>query len=424
MKQVCRVITTAILFISSITGFAQSGLIVGETVPDLAVQKMLNHTGTQSRLRGLQSKLTIIDFFGTWCVPCLRALPKLTKLKAQYGNELSVVLVSNESEAQLQKFLRSRQGFTFPVVVDEGSTWNAVFNPPSLPYTVVLGGRGNILAVTEAEDITPEAVQQWLTRSDAETSATTTRTITPQTPTPFMNPSAKSNNITVQLSQDFLYAAKTGEAVKNYLDQLKELDYKTLKNALITNDEKKAFWINIYNAYSLQALLKNPDRYKDRSAFFKAKEINIAGKRFSLDDIEHGILRHSKIKWLLGYVDKLFPGKTEKELRVNRLDYRIHFALNCGAKSCPPIAYYNDRTLDTQLDLATKAYLTSEVVYDSAANVANVPKLMSWFRADFGGKKGAVRILKKYGVLPASADPKIRFNAYDWNLHLNNFENL
>lgn len=424
MKEVHRVITTAILLISSVTGFAQSKLSLGETAPDLAAQKILNHSAAQSGLRGLQSKLTIVDFFGTWCVPCLRALPKLTKLKAQYGNDLNVVLVSNESEAQLQKFIRSRQGFAFPVVADEGSTWNAVFQPPSLPYTVILGRKGNILAVTEAEDITPEAVQQWLAKSDVEGPATATRTTNPQTPTSFMNPNAKSNNATVQLSQDFLYAAKTGEAVENYLKALKELDYETLKTALITNNEKKAFWINVYNAYSLQALQKNPDRYKDRSAFFNAKEIDIAGKRFSLDDIEHGILRHSKIKWSLGYVDKFFPGKTEKELRVNQLDYRIHFALNCGAKSCPLIAYYNDRTLDAQLDLATKAYLTGEVTYNSTANVANVPILMSWFRADFGGKKGVITILKTHGILPATADPKIGYNAYDWNLNLNNFKNL
>ncbi|MFW1581992.1 DUF547 domain-containing protein, partial [Vibrio parahaemolyticus] len=63
-------------------------------------------------------------------------------------------------------------------------------------------------------------------------------------------------------------------------------------------------------------------------------------------------------------------------------------ALNCGAKSCPPIAFYDDAKLDAQLDIATKAYLIGSVTYDSNANKVYVPALLSWFRGDFGGKKG------------------------------------
>jgi hypothetical protein len=236
--------------------------------------------------------------------------------------------------------------------------------------------------------------------------------------------SQKSSNRLVQLSQDYLYATKTGSDAETLFEQLRQLDYGSLVSSLQTDNQKKAFWINLYNAYTQYFLRKNPDQYKDRGSFFKTKQINVGGKMFSLDDIEHGILRRSKIKWSLGHLNKLFPTRTEKELRVNTLDYRIHFALNCGAKSCPPIAYYNDNTLDTQLDLATKAYLSGEAEYDSTNNTVKVPKLMSWFRRDFGGKKGIVNLLKKNGVLPAAANPKIFFKDYDWNLYLDNFKNL
>ena len=141
-----------------------------------------------------------------------------------------------------------------------------------------------------------------------------------------------------------------------------------------------------------------------------------------MDDIEHGILRHSKIKWSLGHLNKLFPSKREKALRVDSLDYRLHFALNCGAKSCPPIAFYNAENLDAQLELATKAYLTSEAEYESAKNTVRLPKLMSWFRADFGGKKGIIKILQKYGLLAAGVKPAVEFKDYDWNLYLNNYK--
>jgi hypothetical protein len=148
----------------------------------------------------------------------------------------------------------------------------------------------------------------------------------------------------------------------------------------------------------------------------------VAGKTFSLDEVEHDLLRRSKIKWSLGYVNKIFPSKRSRQLRVDSLDYRIHFALNCGAKSCPPIAYYTPEGLDAQLEVATTSYLGSEVSYDSDRNIVELPALMSWFRADFGGKKGMIAILKKHGLIAAEAFPKIRFKKYDWTLELNNYK--
>ena len=148
----------------------------------------------------------------------------------------------------------------------------------------------------------------------------------------------------------------------------------------------------------------------------------VAGKIFSLDKIEHGILRRSKIKWSLGYFSKLFPKKTEKNLRVDKLDYRIHFALNCGAKSCPPIAFYNPENINTQLDAAATAYLTAEAEYDAATNVLKLPAILSWFRRDFGGKQKMIELLKSKQLLNADVNPKIKFKKYDWTLYLNNYK--
>ena len=237
-----------------------------------------------------------------------------------------------------------------------------------------------------------------------------------------MNSKKRSDNRLVALSQDFMYAAKTGDAVADFVEKLKKLSYKELNNGLKNDDEKKAFWINAYNGYIQALLRKNPDAYKQRGTFFKAKQIDLAGKKFSLDDIEHGILRRSKVKWSLGYFNKWFPGKTEKQLRVDKLDYRLHFALNCGAKSCPPIAFYDPSNINTQLDIATTAYLSGEVEYNAEKNTLGLPAIMSWFRRDFGGKKKMVQLVKQKGLIPEKANPKIYFNKYDWELHLNNFQ--
>jgi hypothetical protein len=224
-----------------------------------------------------------------------------------------------------------------------------------------------------------------------------------------------------RISQQLLYAVKTGsDSVDAYMQQLQAADASTLQAQLTTEALKKAFWLNIYNTYVQWLLQKDPERYKSRSSFFSGRQIPIAGKTLSLDDIEHGILRRSKIKWSLGHLNKLFPGKFEKGFRMQQVDYRIHFALNCGAKSCPPIAYYAPEKIDAQLEMATKNYLRSEVEYDSEKYVAYLPAIMSWFRADFGGKKGMRALLKKHNIIQQQK-PAIRFKKYNWDLFLNNY---
>ena len=131
-------------------------------------------------------------------------------------------------------------------------------------------------------------------------------------------------------------------------------------------------------------------------------------------------MRRSSIKWSLGYLSKLLPGKTEKDLRVSTLDSRIHFALNCGAKSCPPIAFYNPENLNTQLDVAATSYLTSEANYNSKTNVLHLPAILGWFRRDFGGKQKMIELLKSKQLLGSTVNPKIKFKKYDWTLYLDN----
>ncbi len=223
----------------------------------------------------------------------------------------------------------------------------------------------------------------------------------------------------VNVSQQLLYAQRTGEIVDTFIKLLQVADQSILQKELSTDALKKAFWLNIYNAFVQKLLSENPEKYKNRHSFFSEKQIIIAQHTLSLDDIEHGILRRSKIKWALGYLNKPFAGKFEKIFRVDTLDERIHFALNCGAKSCPPIAYYDPGKIEMQLRLASINYLKNETEYSKASNIIYLPKFMDWFRGDFGGKKGITKMLIKYGVI--KNDVSIRFKKYDWTLFLNNY---
>ena len=226
----------------------------------------------------------------------------------------------------------------------------------------------------------------------------------------------------IKISQNILYAAKTDEPVDSFELQLANVSSYVLSEQLKTDGDRKAFWLNIYNAYTQIGLKQNSEAWQQRNKFFSHKFILIAGKELSLDLVEHGILRHSKFKYSLGYFNKLFISKFEKKFRVDRLDYRIHFGLNCGAKSCPPIAFYKPEQIDKQLDLATKVYLKNETVFNVKDLTVEVSAILSWFRGDFGGKKGIIRLLQQQQIIPADVKPGIRWKKYDWSLSLKAFE--
>jgi hypothetical protein len=161
--------------------------------------------------------------------------------------------------------------------------------------------------------------------------------------------------------------------------------------------------------------------YDNRKSFFSSNTIWIAGDKISLDLIEHGILRRSKFKYSLGYLNKFFPSAFERKFRLNKLDHRVHFALNCGAKSCPMITEYNLENIDEQLNTSASQYLSNEVYYNAIFNRVEIPALFLWFRNDFGGSKGTREILKQYSVIPKGLDPQLKYRKYNWSLYLDNF---
>ncbi len=413
-----------ISFLFSHACFAQSSYKLNDVVKDFTAKKIINYSQSSSSLQKVKGKITIIDFFGTWCKPCIKALPELSQFKKWFKEDLQVILVSTETETKLNSFINARKPFEFPIILDEDNAFTAAFAPPSYPYTVVLDQHLKIISITNVADLTNDMLKKFITdQQNADVIKTNIEVINPSKKMVTTASNTLPENKLLQLSQNFVYAAKTNENVTDFINQLKDLNYDTLLTNLTTDNDRKAFWINLYNAYTNASLHQNPDQYKHRNRFFKNKNIIVAGKIFSLDRIEHDILRRNKIKWSLGYLSKLFPRKVDKQLRVDKLDYRIHFALNCGAKSCPPIAFYKSSTINQQLDVATTAFLTSEVQFEKENNVVQLPMILSWFRRDFAGKKKIISLLKKQKLIPENVSPKIKFKKYNWTLYLDNFKN-
>lgn len=234
---------------------------------------------------------------------------------------------------------------------------------------------------------------------------------------------AQNNVDYIKTSQDLLTRIVNGESYEEEISILEKSTLTNLLTQLPKDKHKKAFWINIYNAFIQIHLNKNPSLFDDKGSFFKTKRIKIAGEILSFDDVEHGILRKSRCKISLGYLRKPFRAKWERKLRVDDIDWRIHFVLNCGAKSCPPVAIFSLDNLNNELDYMVTNYLKQHTTFNKENETASSSALISWFRGDFGGKSGAREILKNYGITPTKPK-KLKFNDYDWTLYLNNFKGL
>ncbi|GAB4438057.1 MAG: DUF547 domain-containing protein [Chloroflexi bacterium OHK40] len=199
--------------------------------------------------------------------------------------------------------------------------------------------------------------------------------------------------------------------------------------SLASRDERLAFWINLYNALILDAVVAYEVRGSVTKAgpalgFFRRAAYIVGGQRLSADDIEHGVLRsNAGNPYLPG--PQFAPGDPRAAWVITPIDPRIHCALNCASRSCPPIAAYSAARMDAQLELAARAFIDADTTIDERRGVLHVSTIFQWYRADFGGLEGVVRFVCAH--LPPS-DPRRRwiesraevdlaFKPYDWALN-------
>ena len=222
--------------------------------------------------------------------------------------------------------------------------------------------------------------------------------------------------------------SKFDQALKKYVDDKGLVDYnsiakdsgfseyvqslQTARVEELSRDGQLAFWINGYNAVTIDKVIKKKPKKSVRETFipgvwtatkfFTSREHIVAGKRLSQDDIEHEILR--------------------KQFK----DPRIHFAIICASMGCPPLPRiaYTEENVQTRLEEETRKYLNSQrgTRIDRAENTLHMSKLFDWFATDFIQKSGSTLAfmqpyLHEEVRIFLERDPMISYLEYNWALN-------
>lgn len=192
------------------------------------------------------------------------------------------------------------------------------------------------------------------------------------------------------------------ETLDSYVDSLISVDPRSLRL-----DEQMAYWINLYNALTVQVVL---DAYpvssikKVKGGFFNSGPwdetlAKVAGKPVTLNDIEHRILRPI---WK---------------------DKRIHYAVNCAAIGCPNLAMtaYLPNQLGSQLDNAASIFINqAKGVEKKGEGRFTLSSIYDWYSVDFGSQKALFEHLSKFSekpLLEAGESPSKIDYEYDWSLN-------
>ena len=186
-----------------------------------------------------------------------------------------------------------------------------------------------------------------------------------------------------------------------------------------------AFWINLYNALIIDAVVHFgiQGSIMNRPGIFRQAAYNVGGMRFSADEIEHGILRRNRPNPVV-HMRTFTTDDPRLSLMVDHLDPRIHFSLVCGARSCPPIAFYDHEHLDWQLDQAAAAFINGGGVdYSVETKTLRLSKIFQWYLTDFGGLPAVFELIQRHvnnqEVRNAleSGEFRVRYMKYDWKVN-------
>jgi hypothetical protein len=189
--------------------------------------------------------------------------------------------------------------------------------------------------------------------------------------------------------------------------------------------QRMPFWLNVYNALVLDAVVSRgiSDNIRSAGGFHEQSKYEVGGLAFSLDDIEHGLLRvNAPVK--RGARKPMREDDPRLALAPILFDERVHFGLYSACRSSPCLQVFGDTGLDAQLEAATRRYLAAHVRLANAGAALYVPKIFDWYEADFGGTQGVRSfVIARLGDEEVDAIDRrggrvaLKYLDFDWTLN-------
>ena len=130
---------------------------VGKIVEKIAIDKVIDSRTPFQTLGDFKGKITILEFWATWCGPCIFSMEHLQKLKGIYKDKINIVAISNEGEDKVRGFLKTHN-LPFLFVVDTTKRLNDYFPKQTIPHTILLDKNLKVLAITYPQNITEEVI--------------------------------------------------------------------------------------------------------------------------------------------------------------------------------------------------------------------------------------------------------------------------
>jgi len=217
-------------------------------------------------------------------------------------------------------------------------------------------------------------------------------------------------------------SAQTSEfnaLLQKHVDERGNVDYKSLKtneakldsylsylNKIAPNKEwsankEKAFWINAYNAYTIKIILNNyplksiTDIKRKGKTAWKTPLVRVGGKIYTLDHVEHEILR-KKFK-----------------------DPRIHVGVNCASGSCPKLGNiaFTKENIESELERLMKEFINDSTRNKISKKKVEISEIFNWFKGDFTANGTVIDYINRYANEQVNKKAKIKYLPYDWSLN-------
>jgi hypothetical protein len=186
------------------------------------------------------------------------------------------------------------------------------------------------------------------------------------------------------------------------------------------------FWLNVYNALVLQGVVASQLWRGARLSreFFAETRFLVGGHEFSLDDIEHGLIRANAPRFR-AMRRQMAAGDPRLKLAPYLFDERAHFALHSACRSSPPLRVYGKDSLPGLLEEAACEYVTAHARVEEGGAILRVPQVFQWYEGDFGGEEGVrhfvINRLEREEDIEAIERRRgrcaLRYFEFDWTLN-------